>query len=342
MRVTIRDVARESGFSITSVSLVLNEKPNNISEKTKKKIIETALVLGYRPNKLAVGLLKKESKLIGLVIPDNSNMFFSELSKEIEISARKYGYSLIYGNTNDDYSRDIEYLRLFVDHQVDGIIITKSSHLPPQEDLNNMLFVEKSGIPYVVVDRRSYEHECNLVTVDGIIGGYLATKYLIDNGHTKIGCFTGPKGLSTTNDRLTGYKNALKEASIELDEKNIFEGNFSMGFEKNAMDLFLERNLTAVFCQNDLMAYGIYRESIKRELKIPEDLSLVGFDNISLSDIVYPRLTTINQPTDQIANESMRILVDGIKNKSIMPQVVELLPNLVVRNSVKRINEGLK
>lgn len=340
MRVKIKDVARESGFSITAVSLVLNGKSNNTSQQTKEKIIETAERLGYRPNRLAVGLSKKESKLIGLIIPDNSNMFFSELSKSVEKAARKYGFSLIYGNTNDEYARDIEYLRLFVDHQVDGIIITKSSNLSLEDDYRNMLFIEESGIPYVVVDRRNYEHECNLVTVDGIMGGYLATKHLIENGHTRIGCFTGPVGLSTTNDRLIGYKNALTEANIEIDENIIFNGNFSMGFEKKAMDTFLKQNVSAIFCQNDLMAFGIYRESIKRNIKIPENLSIVGYDNIVLSDIVYPKLTTINQPIDEIARESMKILISGIKNKNIKPQIIELYPSLVVRNSVKKIKEG--
>jgi len=135
MRVTIKDVAKKSGFSITAVSLVLNNRKNTIPLSTRRIIVTAAEELGYRPNQLAVGLLKKKTRILGLVIPDNSNMFFFELFKSVEIAARKRGYSLIYGNTSDVSFRDYEYLKLFVDHQVDGIIISKSSSLAEEEDI---------------------------------------------------------------------------------------------------------------------------------------------------------------------------------------------------------------
>lgn len=339
IKVTIRDVARVSGFSITAVSLVLNNKECTISESTKAIIRKTAQDLGYRPNKLAVGLLKKKTGVLGLIIPDNSNMFFSELSKSVEISARNRGYSIIYGNTNDVYHRDYEYLKLFVDHQVDGIVITKSSSLSEEEDVKNLNFLNKQGIPYVVVDRQPESFISNLVTVDNRLGGYIATKYLLDNGHRKIGTYTGPLQLSTGKRRLDGYKKALSEYDIEFDERLVFEGNFSLGTEKAALKRFLKHNVTAIFCQNDIMAFGIYREAIKNNIHIPDDLSIVGYDNILLTDIVYPGLTTINQPIKGIGEESVRILIEAINNKDHQPETKELYPSLVIRESVKELKE---
>lgn len=342
MRVTIKDVAKKSGFSITSVSLVLNNKENKIPESSRLHILRTAEEMGYRPNRLAVGLLKKQTKLLGLVIPDNSNMFFSELSKSVEIAARKRGYSLIYGNTSDVYSRDYEYLKLFVDHQVDGIVLTKSSHLPENEDIRNMEFLQESGVPFVVVDRQPKGFQSSMVTVNNVIGGYLATRYLIEQGHTHIGCFTGPLGLTTSQQRLEGYKRALEEFGIPYDESCVVEGNFSSGLELKAMSRFIEKNITGVFCQNDIMAFGIYRAASKHNIRIPADLSVVGYDNINLCDIVYPGLTTIHQPIDQIGEESVRILVQQIENtqneKAV--EVKELEPKLVLRNSVSSVKGG--
>jgi LacI family transcriptional regulator len=336
MRATIKDVAKKSGFSITSVSLVLNNRENKIPEISRQLILQTAEELGYRPNRLAVGLLKKKTKLLGLVIPDNSNMFFSELSKSVEIAARKRGYSLIYGNTSDVYSRDYEYLKLFVDHQVDGIVLTKSSHLPEKDDIRNMDFLQKSGVPFVVVDRQPKGFRSSMVTVNNVTGGYMATRYLIEQGHTRIGCFTGPLGLTTSQQRLEGYKTALSEAGINYDESLVIEGNFSAGFEDKAMIRFIEEKVTGVFCQNDIMAFGIYREANKYGVKIPTDLSVIGYDNINLCDIVYPGLTTIHQPIDQIGEESVRILSKLIEasDEEIIVEVKELEPKLIIRSSV--------
>lgn len=318
--------------------MVLNNKECTIPEATKQIIRNTAKELGYRPNKLAVGLLKKKTGVLGLIIPDNSNMFFSELSKSVEISARNLGYNIIYGNTNDVYARDYEYLKLFVDHQVDGIVITKSSNLPEEEeDIKNLSFLKKYAIPYVVVDRQPENFESNLVTVDNTLGGYMATKYLLDNGHRKIATYTGPLQLSTGRRRLEGYKKAIAEYGIEFDDQLVFEGNFTMGREKEALKQFLQNKATAVFCQNDIMAFGIYKEAVKNNIRIPDDLSVIGYDNISLTDIVYPGLTTINQPIKEIGEESVRILIEAINNENHAPEVKELYPSLVVRESVKKI-----
>ncbi len=342
MKTTIKDVARKSGFSTSAVSQVLNNKPNTIPEQSKLKIIEAAQELNYRPNRLAVSLVTKSTKLLGLVIPDNSNLFFSELSKSVEIAARKYGYSIIYGNTNNESFRDLEYLHLFVDLQVDGIIITKASSLSIEEDVMNLNFLERVKKPYVIVDRPTRGIDSNLVSVNNITGGYLATKHLIENGHTRIGCFTGPLNLVNSGLRLEGYKRAMNEAGLEIEDAYIFEGNFTMGLEGSAMDHFQKSGVTGVFCFNDIMAFGLYREAAHRGIHIPNDLSVVGYDNVQLCDIVYPGLTTIHQPIDQIGEEAVKILIRVIEEDPAVSQKQTkiLEPSLVIRGSTRKIERN--
>ncbi|KAF0222992.1 MAG: LacI family transcriptional [Erysipelotrichaceae bacterium] len=340
MKPTIKDVAKKSGFSITSVSQVLNNKPNAIPNQSKAKIIDAAKELNYRPNRLAVSLVTKSTKVLGLVIPDNSNLFFSELSKSIEVAARKKGYSIIYGNTNNESFRDIEYLHLFVDLQVDGIIVTKASSLNVEEDIENLSFLENVRKPYVIVDRPTQGIESNLVYVDNVVGGELATQHLLDLGHTKIGCFTGPHNLVNSELRLEGYKKAIQQAGLDYDPRFIFEGNFSMGLESAAMDHFLKEKVSAVFCFNDIMAFGLYREAAHRGINIPNDLSIVGYDNVQLADIVYPGLSTIHQPIDEIGEEAVKMLatvIEETKKDTKHIQTKTLKPTLVLRGSTRHL-----
>ncbi len=344
MKSTIKDVARKSGFSITSVSQVLNNKPNTIPAQSKAKIVEAAKELNYRPNRLAVSLATKTTKVLGLIIPDNTNLFFSELSKAIEVAARKQGYSIIYGNSNNESFRDIEYLQLFVDLQVDGIIVTKASSLNVEEDVENLNFLEKNKKPYVIVDRPTKGIESNLVYVDNVVGGYLATRHLLELGHTKIGCYTGPHNLVNSEQRLDGYKKAIKEANLKIEKRYIFEGNFSMGLESAAMDHFFKEKVTAVFCFNDIMAFGLYREAAHRGINIPKDLSIVGYDNVILCDIVYPGLTTIHQPIDEIGEEAITMLVSVIeraKNDLKLIQTKTLQPSLIIRGSTLQLERKI-
>lgn len=334
-RVTIRDVAKASGFSITTASLVLNNKNVSIPQKTRDKVWDAAQTLGYRPNQLAVGMITKKTRILGLIIPDNSNLFFAELSKSIEETAWERGYNLIYGNSGNTPERDVYYLEMFLDRQVDGIIYAQSAYEGRDNIAKINQFLNQIHIPLVTVDRQVEQDSIPTVALDHFKGGYLATSHLVELGHRRIACFTGPSGLPSSDQRLDGYRSALLDAGIQLDESLHFEGKYRLGREYDALAHFLAKGVTAVFVFNDLMAIGLYREAWSAGISIPNDLSIVGFDNIPFSDMIQPGLSTISQPIREIGKCSVNVLLKLIEEDSkdfILSKYI-FEPKLVVRQS---------
>lgn len=338
MRATIRDVAKKAGYSISTVSLVLNNKNVSISQSTRDKVLAAVKALDYRPNQLAVSMVTKKTNVIGLIIPDNSNMFFADLSKAIEVAAHKAGYNLIYGNSSNDSGHDIEYMRMFTDRQVDGIIFAKSASICAEDDIRAMQFIRESKIPFVSVDRELRGNNIRSVLLDNRRGGYLATRHLLELGHRKIGCVTGPLDLMSSHERLEGYRDALAEYGVPYKEELIAEGDFQMaGSEKPVLQL-LRQNVTGIFSFNDMMAYSIYQVMARRSLRIPQDISLVGFDDLWLSDFLQPPLTTVHQPVEEIGRKAVAALVSAMNGEDAGQQNSVLMPTLHVRASTCAIS----
>ncbi len=334
-RPTIRDVAQLSGFSITTVSLVLNRKGANIPQRTKDKIWNAASTLNYRPNQLAVSMVTKKSGVLGLIVPDNSNLFFASLSKAIEETAHKAGYALIYGNSNNNPQRDYDYLHMFIDRRVDGIIYTRSASSGESEIEKIISYSKEITVPLVTLDRQLPAPNVRAVKLNDYKGGYLATKHLLDLGHTRIGCLTGPSDLSSSQARLEGHLAALEEAGLHYNPDFIFEGDYQTGLEHKALEHFLKQNISAVFSFNDIMAIGIYRAAQQKGLSIPADLSVVGFDNLPIVDMLMPPLTTISQPVNEMGACAVEILVnliDGQPTKNDRKSYV-FEPRFVLRDS---------
>ena len=333
MRATIRDVAKKAGYSISTVSLVLNNKNVSIPQSTRDKVLAAVKALDYRPNQLAVSMVTKKTNVIGLIIPDNSNMFFADLSKAIEVAAHKAGYNLIYGNSSNDSGHDIEYMRMFTDRQVDGIIFAKSASICAEDDIRAMQFIRESKIPFVSVDRELRGNNIRSVLLDNRRGGYLATRHLLELGHRKIGCVTGPLDLMSSHERLEGYRDALDEYGVPYKE-----GDFQMaGSEKPVLQL-LRQNVTGIFSFNDMMAYSIYQVMARRSLRIPQDISLVGFDDLWLSDFLQPPLTTVHQPVEEIGRKAVAALVSAMNGEDAGQQNSVLMPTLHVRASTCAIS----
>lgn len=334
-RATIKDVAQAAGYSIATVSLVLNNKRARIPKTTCDSIIKAARELHYRPNQLAVSMITKQSKVLGLIIPDNSNEFFAELSKSIERAAQAAGYGLIYGNSANDSQRDLAYMKMFADRQVDGIIFAKSAEMLYGDDQKTAAYIRDSSIPFVTVDRNIPGSGVCSVNVDHFQGGYLATRHLLGLGHRRIGAFTGPRDMASSSERLAGYRAALAEQGVPYREELVVEGNYQLGGERRALCQFLNEGASAIFSFNDLMAFGLYREIRAAHLSIPGDLSLMGFDNVSFGDLVDPPLTTISQPVAEIGTSVVGTLLELIERRVLPPekrnQVFE--PHLVVRGS---------
>lgn len=334
MRATIKDVAAEAGVSTTAVSLVLNGKSNKISEKTKKQILDVVEKLNYRPNHIAMSMVTKTTQTIGLVLPDISNIYFSELSKLIEQACYDHGYNVLYGNTHDMARRDIDYINIFLDRNVDAIIVILSNSIDEHlRDIQKL--ISSTSTPFIVVDRKLDIEAGTTIIVNQKLGGYLATQHLINLGHRSIGCITGPKNVYSSIERLNGYKEALLEANIPIQENLIFEGDFHRESGMKALPYLLGRGVTAIFAFNDMMALGVYKQASYYNLSIPDNLSLVGYDDIFISDFITPPLTSIEQPVKNLADEAVNQVLNAIENKNTENNFFIFDPVLKVRASTK-------
>lgn len=333
IKANIKDVARRAGVSVTSVSLVLNEKPNNISESTKQRIFEAAKELNYRPNYFARSLKTQESDMIGVLLPTLSNPFFGMYASHLSYYAKKQGYNILINEYNYEELNLQDALGNFLTLNVAGIIIIQFNI-----DDNMTSALDELKIPFVTADtlREDPENIYSTVIIDNYEGGVLATEHLINNGHTKIGCYTGPMSLASTQIRFQAYNDTLKKHNIE--KGFYFEGTYNLGDEDEALEYFTQKGCTAIFSFNDMMALGLYKAARKRHIIIPKHLSIIGFDNIDISELTYPELTTIEQPLDDISAKAIKILLQNIEDNQCRKKIV-IQPKLIERDSVLNITD---
>ena len=330
--ITIKDVAKEVNVSVTTISRVLNNKPD-VSEATKKKVEKAIEKMGYNPNKIAQGLVLKKSNSIGLIIPDINNPFFPELIKGVERTAKKLGYSLILCNTDNDKIEEKESIFLLRSKQVDGIILSLS--LENKEALKEL---EKERYPIVQIDRRIKDSIYPAITIDNKKSAYIATEYLIKQGHRKIGHITGDLSTETAINRFKGFRQALKDHNISYKKEWLLEGDYSIESGKEMMEniIKLKNRPTALFLANDLMAFGAYETIFKYNYSIPEDFSIIGHDNIEITSFVKPGLTTMDQPKYRLGEIAAKNLIKIIENKDKSAFRNVILKNaMIVRDSIK-------
>jgi LacI family transcriptional regulator len=336
MRATIKDVAKKSGFSITTVSMVLNNKPVSISNTTKEKIRVCAEELNYRPNRLAYGMSKNNSNSIGLILPNNQNSYFSELSEAIHEEASNNGFNILVSYSNSTPTKDIDLINLMINCGVDAIILAcaniSTSHIPLYENAIN-----KCPIPIIQVDRKFENTKSSSVMFDNTLGGYIATKHLLDNGHSRIGCIAGPNNFPGCQARLQGYRKALSEYNIDYDETLIYFGKYDIETGRTSLSYLLGKNVSAIFAFADMIAYGLYKEAHLYNIKIPDDLSVIGFDDVFFSDLINPPLTTVAQPFNLIAKSTIEKITSLIRDDSTLLNDEFLAPVLKVRGSTKKL-----
>lgn len=338
MRTTLKDIAKEAGCSVTTVSLVLNDKATSIPDATKKKVKKAVKKLNYRPNQLAVGLIKKQTKTIGLIISDVSNNFFGTITKGVEDECNAQGWNLILCNTNDYHKRELEYIHTLDDKGADGIILCfakEDDYAKVQETVNCL---NQLSVPHVMVDRYVSDIEGYFVSVNHVKGGYLAGRYLTEMGHRRIGCITGPENLEDSRNRTKGFLMAMEEAGVKMKPEDFYQGNYDIKSGERGARYLMERGVTAIFAYNELMAYGVYYWMNRHGKRIPEDVSVIGYDDVGFSDILHAPLTNIKQPVYQIGREAVKQMIFMIKEKEYCRQKVELYPELIVRESVKDLN----
>ena len=333
MKATIKDVAQLSQVSATTVSMILNNKPIRATAETRERVLAAAKKLGYQPNPVAVALVTKKSRTIGLILPNIGNYFFSELSKLIERELDKNQYSLLFGNSMGTSEKDLNYLELFINKGVDGIIFVRSSKTSKNYNDRFLKIVESAPVPIVLVDRVIPNPLTGSVSVDHKRGGYLAAKHLIELGHRRIACITAESTLGNVVDRLDGYKSALTEAGISFDPDLICSGNFSIATGLSLTPGLLDKNITAIFAFNDLIGIGAYQACHRCGLRVPKDVSIVSYDDILLSQVLDRPLTTVHQPIELIAREAVNLLFQQIDSGEKYKADIVLQPQLVVRES---------
>ncbi len=328
---TLRDVARRAGVSIATVSYVLNGT-RSVSPEVEARVREAVRALQYRPNRLARGLRRKRTHVIGLVVPDSANPFFAEIARGMEDLSFAHDHSVILCNSDGDPAKEQRYLGVLIEQQVDGIALV-SAHATPA----HLSMLRQRRIPFVVVDRDLPGLEADCVLADNFQGGYLATRHLLERGHRRIACIAGPSELTPSADRVRGYRRALEEAGIRPREVWVQRGDFraESGYEAARFFLSLPAKVrpTAIFACNDLMAIGAMRAIGEAGLSIPDDIALVGFDDILLASYVIPPLTTVAQPTYEMGRMAGDLLLRRLGEPDRPPARLILPVRLVVRQS---------
>ena len=325
----MRDVAEKANVSTTTVSHVIN-KSRFVSEDVRSRVNSAMEELGYRPNAIARSLRSGQTLTIGLILPDSANPFFAEIGRGIETHAFNNGFNAILCNSDGDPIREAQYVDVLLKKQVDGLIFVASGNYP-----NTIALLEKSHVPIVIVDRKIPLLNADTVLVNNKLGGYLATRHLISLGHTRIGYVSGPSSLTPSCDREIGYRDAITEAGLCLDERLILPGDFNLlsGRMKTLELLNLSEPPTAIFLSNDWMAIGAIRAASEIGLSVPNELAIVGFDDIELSSFVTPALTTIRQPTTKICKSAVELLIKRIKHDKSNARTLIIPPELITRES---------
>ncbi len=330
-KVTIRDIAKVVGVSTATVSRALSGV-GHVSEETKRRILEISEKLGY---KLEEEKLKKTStKVIGVIVTDVTNPFFTQVVRGIEDTLNNMGYSLILCNSDENIEKEKEYFRVLNSKKVDGIILTSAggSH-------KHLLHYLKKDIPIVLLDRLIEEEELDAVIIDNVAGAYEGVKHLIQQGYRNIGAIIGPLSVMTSIERLEGYKKALEEAGIGIREDFIENGDYTQnGGYRAAKKLLSKGEIDALFIANNVMTIGALLAISELNINVPRDLGIVGFDDIDLAPLLKCPLTTISQPTYLIGVNAAQILIRRLQGKGRKEkEIVVLKPQLIVRESSKRM-----
>lgn len=337
MRTTIKDIATLTGFSVTTISLVLNGKGHKISAETKKRILDAAERMNYRPNQLAVSLVKKRSKSIGLIVPDIANVYFANMARAIDEACSESGWSVILCNTSDRHERDIEYINLLADKGADGIIFIMAKDNTREMARRALDLLEELRVPYIVLDRIPSGCGCPGIGTDHEVGGYLATKYLIELGHRRIACVMGPpKTQMDSEARFRGYCRAMKEAGVAVDSSLVCTGEYTPRGGAAAVDQLISRDFTAIFACNDASAYGVCQRLKFYGKRVPDEVSVVGYDDVFYAQMLEVPLTTVRQQVYEMGMESVRRLLRQVKSGERLAEPVIFEPELVVRDSTAR------
>lgn len=330
---TIKDVALRAGVSVTTVSHVVNDT-RHVSAKGRERVELAIRELGYVPNAMARSLKSNTTSTLGMLIPNSSNPYFAEIVRIVEDRCFGAGYTLVLCNTDDEPRRQSVYLQVLAERRIDGLIVVSTG-----DDDSLVTQLQGLRIPTVLVDREIADPSCDLVETAHMQGGLLAVRHLLSLGHKRIACIGGPVGVMPSEQRIEGWRIALAEnGATPNTDALLWRGGFTSqgGYEAMHAILRTEQPPSAVFVCNDLMAIGALRAAHESGVHVPDELSIVGFDDIELSAYTSPPLTTVAQPKERIGALAVDMLLERVGGKRRDARKVVLQPELRVRASTAR------
>jgi len=315
------------------VSHILNDT-RYVSDKLRARVYQVIQDLNYQPYGLARSLRRKQTQTIGIVVPDNSNPFFAEITRAVEDACFEFNYNVIICNSDGSIKKQANYVNLLIEKGVDGLAFISAG-----DDSEVIDLLGKRNIPWIISDRELPGIDVDTVIVDNYAGGRQATEYLISLGHKNIACITGPSQLSPSAQRAAGYKDALGSAGLGLNQDFLQLGDFKSksGYQLCQFFLGVPNPPTALFVCNDLMAIGALCAAHEMAVKVPEELSIIGFDDIALASMTIPRLSTVSQPKQNIGEIVTKLLIERIRDRSLPIRKIIIQPELIIRNSCSRI-----
>jgi LacI family transcriptional regulator len=346
--VTIRDVAKESGFSSTTVSIVLNNAPlaRYIPAATKKRIEGAAQKLGYRPNQFARSLRSKRSHTVGVMVFDMTDPYCTLVLRGIENTLYQSSYLPILTDVHNERSRFERYLEMLLDRRIEALIVLANWLFL---DINLLGDLEKSSIPTAMIGCELNTDTISSIIVDNELGGRMAFEHLHSLGHRKIAFIRGPKSLTDSSPRWRGVRNCAKECGLDLDARLILDlpesrdpmSSFESGFKLTEELIRQKRPFTALLAFDDMSAFGAIRALNRAGIRVPEQCSVIGFDDVATSALYTPSLTTIRQPMEAMGASSVGIVVDGInavlEKREVGATHRKVAPELVVRESTRSL-----
>lgn len=329
--VSIKDVARAAGVSVSTVSHVINAT-RFVAPETKKNVQRAIRDLGYQPSSLARALKVNRTHTIGMLVTSSTNPFFAEVVRGVEEGCFRGGFSLILCNSGNQRGRQLAYLDTLMQKRIDALVVMTANRDPDFQQALERL----EALPKVILDSEPFPNAC-AIGDDSVLGGRLAAGFLVDRGYAAIGCLTGPETHPRSRDRFRGFEEAMRDAGHPIRPEWIVGDDLSALGGYQAMTRMLDSGSRprALFAFNDLMAMGAYRAIVERGLAIPDDISVVGYDDLEIAAFLVPALTTVRQPSFDLGLEAAEILIRFLENGADMPPLIQLIPELVIRDSVR-------
>ncbi len=327
---TIREVAKRAGVSPITVSRVVNDS-GYVSEKTRARVEAVIEELGYVPNMLGPSLRFKQTKTLAVVITDITNPFWTTVTRGVEDVAQANGYSTILCNTDESETKQEQYMQMLLRRQIDGILL-----VPASSKAEPIRMIQNQGIPVVLLDRQVNGIDVDIVRADSEEGAYRLTQHLISLGHQNIAMLAGPKDVSTSVDRVNGYRRALEDAALKTNIDQIYWGNFTQeaGYEMARIVADLMPRPTALFAANNFIAIGAILALKEKGLRVPEDMALVTIDDIPPPYTLEPFLTVATQPAREMGQQAAQLLFARIKGEDNLPCRQVVLPTeMFIRTS---------